>query len=82
MIENQHFSDLKIMFKLFKITKQSLEMLQQKLKQYVVSKGESIMKQENFIISLLDHRDQMSELLTQSFNSEYTMDTCVNDGFY
>lgn len=82
MIENQHFSDLKIMFKLFKITQQSLEMLQKKLKQYVVSKGESIMKQENFIVSLLDHRDQMSELLTQSFNSEYTMDTCVNYGFY
>ena len=57
MIENHHFSDLKIMFKVFKITQQSLEMLKRKLREHVVNKGESIMKEENFIISLLNHRD-------------------------
>ena len=81
MIENQHFADLKIMFKLFKIRTESLNQLQKRIKDHVVSKGEQILNQEPFIHSLLEHRTLMSEFMTHSFQGEFNMDNCINDGF-
>ena len=81
MIENKHFSDLRILFKLFKTNQGSLDKFRRKVKEFVIRKGSLIMKEENFIPSALSLREEMSELLAVSFNKEYTMDTCINDAF-
>lgn len=86
MLKNDQFSDIKLMYSLFKRCPQALAALKIELKAYIVAEGLTLIRNEGIqndelVKKLIQFKERMQELLVRSLEKDQNVDLTIRDSF-